>query len=250
LRVFFTELKRAALSPGFLAAAAGTAAAGLIGGRDTAVMLARGGAWESMGEMWEQLMFAAMYSNIFLLVLPILSTLPYTGAFADDLNSQFIRTYLPRAGRRRYLISRTAATALSGGMAVTLGVLMLMLAYIVAFPPLGLSEAGIEMMPTLFSLFQAIVLVFLNAGLWALIGGVAAAIMRNKYIAYACPFILYYVATSFQQRYSKTAHFLSPREWIMPGHTDWYVIFGMVVGLCAVVGVALALLMKWRLKNA
>lgn len=249
MRVFLTELKRAFTSPGFFAAIAILTLAGVIGGRETAMSFAHGGALESLGETWEQLMFVAIFSNIFLLVLPILSSLPYTGAFADDVNSKFARFYLPRAGRRRYLVSRTAATALSGGVAVTLGVLLLMVIYIIAFPPLSLVAAGVEIMPKMFSLFQAVVLLFLNACLWALIGGIAATIMRNKYIAYASPFILYYVATSFQQRYYQASYLFSPQEWIMPGHTNWFITFGVVIGLCVVASVAYHLLMKWRLKN-
>jgi hypothetical protein len=210
---------------------------------------ANGGMEVAMGEAWEQLIFNAIYSNLFLLMIPILCTLPYTGAFADDINSRFVRVYLPRAGRLRYLASRTAAVALSGGIAVTLGVIALMLIYIIVFPPLGLAKAGVAMVGTMFSLFQAIVLVFLNACFWAMVGGMAAAVIRNKYIAYACPFILYYVASSFQQRFYGAHYVLSPQEWIMPGHTNWYLIFSMVIGLCAVASAALLLLMKWRLKN-
>ena len=248
MRVFITDIKRAFTSPGFFAAITISTLAGLIGGRDTTVMLAHGGALEAMGEVWEQIMFAAMYSQIFLLVLPILCSLPHTGAFADEINSKFARLYLPRAGRWRYLVSRTISTALSGGIAITLGVLLLMVIYIIAFPPLGLAQAGVDIIPKLFTLFQAVVLLFFNACLWALIGGIAAAVMRNKYIAYASPFILYYVATSFQQRYYQSSYLASPQEWIMPGHTNWYITFGVVIGLCIVASVTYHLLMKWRLK--
>lgn len=51
---------------------------------------------------------------------------------------------------------------------------------------------------------------FLNGAFWALVGGLAAVITKNRYMSYAVPFILYYVLTVFQERYYQKAFFMNP----------------------------------------
>lgn len=72
---------------------------------------------------------------------------------------------------------------------------------------------------------------FLNGAFWALVGGSAAVITKNRYMSYAVPFILYYVLTVFQERYYQKVFFLSPRYWATPVYyNDSFCISVLAVG--------------------
>ena len=57
---------------------------------------------------------------------------------------------------------------------------------------------------------------FLSSGLWALVGMTASTWMESRYIAYAAPFVLYYVLIMLYERYFPTFYVLDPRAWLLP----------------------------------
>ena len=59
-------------------------------------------------------------------------------------------------------------------------------------------------------------LLFLNGGLWAIIGMTMSTIMESKYIAYASPFIVYYLLVILYERYFPNAWLLYPKNWLDP----------------------------------
>ena len=59
-------------------------------------------------------------------------------------------------------------------------------------------------------------LLFLNGGLWAVIGMTMSSIMESKYIAYASPFVMYYMLVIINERYFPDAYLIYPREWLVP----------------------------------
>ena len=69
------------------------------------------------------LILSALSSQPMALALPILCALPYTAAFLDDVKSGFIKAYLPRTTVAGYITSRALACAVSGGLALSLGIL-------------------------------------------------------------------------------------------------------------------------------
>ena len=250
MKVFITELKRALSSLGFWVGMTGSVIAGFWGGFE--FMKIAKGSMETFGEISVQAAYNAMYSNLFMMVIPILCTLPFATSFVDELNSRFIRGYLPRAGRKRYLISKSAATALSGGISVFGGLIILLLIYTILFPPSGVEQAGAMLDEYGFTYaiyFKCALLVLLGGCLWSLVGGIWAAATRNPYMAYACPFIIYYVLSSFQQRYFKAYYILNPQEWIMPGHIELAQAYTYASILLIAAGVTYAILMKRRLRD-
>lgn len=250
MKVLLTELKRAFFSPGFLAAIAGAVVAGFLGGYEFMKIALGGLAMEAVGEISVQVTYTSMYSNLFVLVIPILCTLPGAASFMEDTDSRFIREYLPRAGRMKYLISKTTATALSGGASVFGGLMAMLLIFSIMFPPLGIEQTGMlsnDYTITYYNFFRCSLLVLLNGCLWSLVGGVTAAATLNKYMAYACPFILYYVISIFQERYFKTYWIFNPKEWIMPGHIELLQAFLCSAAAIAVLSIIYCLLMKRRL---
>ena len=59
-------------------------------------------------------------------------------------------------------------------------------------------------------------LLFLNGGLWAVMGMTMSTIMESKYIAYASPFIVYYLLVILYERYFPNAWLLYPKNWLDP----------------------------------
>jgi hypothetical protein len=247
MKVLKAELKRAFGSMGFWVGTAGTVIAGFAGGFDAASQAATGALNPAMGPAALQVVQMALISDLFVLTVPILCTLAYAASFVEEKKSRYIHFYLPRAGRKSYLFSKISATALSGGAAVFLGAHILLLIYAASFR--DSSGSGGEYALTYGTLLMHMTLLFINGCLWALIGGIAAAATKNKYMAYACPFIFFYVLTSFQKRYYGDLLLLSPHEWIYPKNIAWAAAYPAVLLAFAAAFAGYFLLMKWRLRD-
>ena len=55
-----------------------------------------------------------------------------------------------------------------------------------------------------------------NGGLWAVVGMTMSTVMESKYIAYASPFIVYYLLVILYERYFPNAWPLYPKNWLNP----------------------------------
>ena len=62
-----------------------------------------------------------------------------------------------------------------------------------------------------------IMLMFCNGGLWAVIGITISSLMESKYVAYASPFVIYYLLVILCERYIPEAYLLYPPNWTNPG---------------------------------
>ena len=68
------------------------------------------------------------------------------------------------------------------------------------------------------ALLENILILCLNGMLYALTGGLVGAITKNRYMAYAAPFIFYYVVSTLAEAYLKN-RWISPKEWMIPQQT-------------------------------
>lgn len=110
-------------------------------------------------------------------------------------------------------MAKGAACALSGGVAVALGILLGYGLFALVFLPREVyvdyvvpSRTGeILLKTTLF---------FLQGGCWALVGMLLSSIADSVYMAYAGPFILYYVLIILQERYLKKLTLLNPQSYL------------------------------------
>lgn len=219
-----------------------------------------------------QLVLSALQSDVVLLVLPILCALPFTTAFVDDHKSKYLREYLPRAGKRQYFLSRTLSTALSGGLTLFLGIMLLCFAFLLLFTPMELvpppmedMAGGMAMMNggqeaidvadqlTFVDLMGRAFLFFLSGALWSVVGGFFATITMSKYMAYASPFIFYYVLVILSQRYFMEVYVLNPQEWLNPTEMWGEGIWGaalLVTEVLVLMCIAYNFLMRRRAKDA
>lgn len=222
VNVFRIEIARAFGSRGFLVGVAGFALCALLG---AAQQISEGLSAESFlppGSALECVL-RALRSGFLAAALPVLASMPYSASFVEERQGRFLRSYLPRCGRRVWLASRVGATALVGGgtalagSAVTIGAILLIMLPCELRPDPLAPEDTLNLVQTLGGQLTAqITLLALAAMLWAVTGSAAAALSMNRYLALAAPFILYYVLVIISTRYFPQLEALNPKLWMQP----------------------------------
>lgn len=161
-----------------------------------------------------ELISDALSSDMLSAFLPALAAIPLSAVYLEDMKSKVSRFFLIRDSYSGYLLGNCVICWLCGGGAVLLGALsawgitttiFLPLEYLVNNPP----ELGIH-------IAEQLTLLFLNGGLWAVVGMTMSTIMESKYIAYASPFIVYYLLVILYERYFPKAWLLYPKNWLDP----------------------------------
>jgi hypothetical protein len=247
--IFKTELRRAVLSREFCIAVIGATCAALAGSWSIMSDALGGAIMERMGEISIQVSYSGMFSRVCFLVFPIICTLPFSASFVEDMESRFLRAYMLRTTRAKYIRSKIAATAIAGGLAIAAGMCLLLIIFSIVFPPLGVMPYANPQGYSYGIYFIGVLLVSLGGATWALFGGFASAALRNRYLAYAMPFILYYVLVVFQERYWSSSYALSPREWVYPEHLHIAAAFLMSGGAIAACAAGYAFIMRRRITD-
>ena len=181
------------------------------------------------------------------LVLPIFCALPCAAVFVDDLKCGFIKEYLPRTTVRGYISQCVCSNVLCGGAAPVAGIF---LAYVVSAALLiPLEEAG-KAASGLIELLPSCGLYFLSGALWAVTGLAVSSFTRSRYMAYAAPFIIYYLLIILHERYFTELYVLYPKEWLEPTQAwgGWGAAI-LVVLLTALGGVVFAAQARRRLEK-
>ena len=154
---------------------------------------------------------SALRSDTAIPFIPMAAVLPFAGSFVDDVKSKFARLFCIRSGWTGYLGSRLVVCFLSGALAVVCGAILAWgMAAMLLMPRMeaGEVERGI--------LTEALWLYALSGGFWAVVGLGLSTLMESKYIAYASPFVLYYLLVILHERYTPALYVLDPAEWISP----------------------------------
>lgn len=272
MNYFMTDIKRALTSWGFIAAITGTAIVLFFGSFEGLLPVMQ----NAMGQQGipagfhDQVILGALQSNVMLFCVPILAGLPYTAAFVDDYKCGYLKEYLPRSGVEPYVRGKALASGLSGGLALFAGILLTYIIFALVFTPMeivpqipdqaaagGIAMAGSAQQmqqPSLFPQVLSGALLFFLAGcFWSLVGALFAALTMSRYMAYAFPFILYYVLVILCTRYFTGIAILNPQEWTNPT-ADWPGgMWGMALflgELIAAISVAYTISIKRRLADA
>lgn len=197
-----------------------------------------------------ELVLNALSGSAMTLAFPILAALPYTAAIADDVKSGFLKEYLPRTTVRRYLSGKVIACAVSGGLALVFGMLLAWGALALAFlpkeaAPVVMKAADGSVLPVSVSpIWGKFLSYFASGALWATVGMLFANLTGSKYMAYASPFVLYYVLIILYERYFSDLYVLYPKEWLSPSGVWQYGAAGalLIVGELTVILALLAAL--------
>jgi len=226
-----SNIRQAVFSRGFLIALMGTALVILFSSMEGIIEAFRAEGLQPNG-FHSTLVLSALSSDGMRLALPILCALPYTACFVDDVKSGFIKQYLHRITVRDYLLGKLAACALSGGLALVGGMLLAYGLSALAFTPMELALMEDEVAQPYFAeLLTRALLFFCSGAFWAVIGMTLATLTHSRYMAYASPFIFYYVLIILYERYFDTLYVLYPKEWTDP--SDFWVMgnFGVILFL-------------------
>lgn len=165
----------------------------------------------------DMLITSALKADGMTLALPILAALPFTTCFVDDMKSGYVKEYLPRTTRKRYLWGKSIACAVSGGLVLAVGILAAYIISALLFSPMEAALAKGTEAPAYFGeLMGKVLLFFCSGAFWSIIGLAFATLTNSKYMAYASPFVIYYVLIILYERYFNKLYVLYPKEWTNP----------------------------------
>ena len=200
-----------------------------------------------------QLILSALSTDWVTMAISILCTLPFTAAFVDDIKSGYIKQYLHRSGANRYIRGKLIACGLSGGLVLLFGILLAYALSALVFTPMELALTKEEIAQPYFAkMILVSFTLFLSGAFWSLVGFTFAALTMSKYMAYASPFILYYVLIILHERYFETLYVFYPKEWLFPSDAWVMGSFGVILllaELTAIVSLAFTHVAKRRLAN-
>lgn len=246
-----SDIKRAIATKSFLFATVGMVVMIVIASLST-ILVQMGKPTPLPNGFHGKLILDSLSSEDVTLVIPILCTLPFTSAFVDDVKSGFIKQCLPKAGIKSYIKGKLVACGLSGGLVLFLGIVISYGLAALIFTPMELALAKNQTAQPYFAqVLMAAATLFLSGVFWSLVGFTFAALTMSKYMAYASPFIMYYVMIILHERYFEELYVFYPKEWLFP--KGWIMgSFGVILllaELTAVVCLAFVIIAKRRLRN-
>lgn len=249
--VIRSDLRRAILSRRFLIGLLGMVAIIAFASIENILKTFANGS-QPLAGYHTQLVLDMLTSDAVALATPIICALPFTPAFVEDMQSGFIKQFLPRSGVKSYICGKLIACALSGGLVLAVGIALAALLSTAIFLPLETPFQGLLPDADLPVLLEKIGIFFLSGMFWSLLGFTLASITRSRYIAYASPFILYYVLIILCERYFGSLYYLYPREWLNPSHfwlKDNWGLFFFLLSLIAGVSLAFATFARRQLNG-
>lgn len=156
----------------------------------------------------------ALQSNSVIFFVPILAALPFSAEYIDAVKSKFSRYFLIRTSFSTYLTSNILTGFFCGGGIIMVGIsLAWCTSALLLFP---IEQAAEDLSNPISSLLCISGLLYLNGGLWAVVGMAMSTFMESKYIAYASPFVIYYLLVILCERYFPDAYLLYPPNWTKP----------------------------------
>ena len=158
--------------------------------------------------------YLALHTDALTYVLPIACTLAASGMYIEDLQSGTLYYSILRTTKKRYYTSKILSCITFGILTVLATVLLLMVAFMLMFPTDKMEIQNFQM-ESLVYLCKRTVILCMNSSLYALLGGAIAGTFNNRYMAYAAPFILYYVISTLFQAYLSDYPLLNPKEWML-----------------------------------
>ena len=229
------EFKRGICSVGFYLSVVLLIIAGLLNTGDTLEYIRGMGLPE--GEVrCLALLFHTMWSEALCYLIPIVSTLALSGSYLEDVQSGLLKYILIRTEKNQYLWSKVLTCALFGALTVLLALVFMLVGFMIVYP-INTVEIGYLKMQTVryyTDLFGRAAVLVLNGSFYASLGGVIGTITNNKYMAYAAPFIFYYVVSTLFSAYLSDYPLLNPEEWLMMNLSSIFIVMGIVLVLNSV----------------
>lgn len=204
-------------------------------------------------DFYNQFILGALKSDAMILSLPIICALPFTVSFVEDIKSGFIKSYLHRITVREYIVSKVVTCAISGGLVLVLGAILSYASVVFIFSPMCAPPVeGAQTAPFVQPFVIKLILFFVSGSLWSLVGMTAASATNSKHMAYAFPFIVYYLLIILKERYFPNMYVIYPKEWLLAAQGWILGDFGMILIILefiSIVSVLFVIVAKRRLKS-
>ncbi|WP_346871252.1 hypothetical protein [Clostridium sp. UBA5119] len=139
-------------------------------------------------------------SNIFIMLIPILSAISYSDSYLEDVNSGFLKNVLSRCSKRKYLQSKFLANFIISGITISIPLLIELLLLLATQPnikperlynAIHIGSLNLDMylnQPLLYTLIW-IFISFMFAGVISSISLGFSIVIRNKFVVLIAPFI-------------------------------------------------------------
>jgi hypothetical protein len=178
-----------------------------------------------------EIIFRALRSDIVLTVVPIICTLPYTASFLDEYTSGYIKIYIMKTHKEDYVRGKVLAAAISGGLTMAVSVCIVTVLAALIYRPMEIASE--QAVSPILNLIIKTTVFFLSGCLWSSVGMLLANVSLSKYMAYASPFVIYYVLVILAERYFRSVYVINPKEWLTmenfwPGG-DWGVMLLLIL---------------------
>lgn len=211
MRCAAAEIKRAATGRAFLYAAGAAWLCVLAGAFSSVFKILESGLC-AFGEH-RTVFLRALNGDAILFGLPIIAAAPFAASFAEDVKSGFSKLCLARTSKGSYIAGKGLAAGLSGGLAAALGLAAAYLTLFLLLSPFEYrgGQAPPQVIPKILT---GLLTFFLCGCFWAEVGLCASALTVNVHLAYASPFIAYYLLIILQERYLRAELMLNPRNWL------------------------------------
>ncbi len=160
----------------------------------------------------------ALCSKTVCYLVPVAAVLPWSDSFLAEYQGGFLKSSLPRMGRRGYVENKIIAVALSGCLVWLLaGVLALFFVFLLFFP---MEQQGTFAMAAAWQLLEVLLRIGLLGAIFASLGGICGVLGGSAYLAFGFPFVGYYFCIILPERYFPDALWLYPPQWIT-GAARW-----------------------------
>lgn len=212
-----SEIKRAFIGRAFMLTLLGALICVLAGAFGDVVNICKNGIC-GFGEH-RTVLLRALESDVLLFAVPILAPIPFSVSFADDVKTGFIKSYLTRTSVDSYLSGKGLGVCLSGGLSISLGITVAFFALFLMLSPCEYIESQ-NAYPTITKLLARLLPFFLSGCFFSVMGLIASSLTLNAHLAYASPFIGYYLLVILQERYLRTDFMVNPKNWLTQSG-DW-----------------------------
>lgn len=184
-------------------------------------------------------------TETFAYVLPIACTFAVSGMFTEDMQSRMLYYSILRTTKKRYYTSKIFSCVLIGFLTVLVTSLLLLIILGILFPPKQ-SEIQTFQTDSLVYLCKTIVILGANSSFYALLGGIISVFSNNRYMAYASPFILYYVISTLLNAYLSDYPILNPEEWMLLRISSEGQVMAILLAANLMAGIGYLIMMERR----
>lgn len=169
----------------------------------------------------------AMQSYWYYMIFPLLAVMPFAGTFYDDLRSGYIKSVLLRCSRKKYFTGKGIAVFLSGGVSVTVPLVLSFILTATQMPALrpdpytAIGPATSYFGSTLYYLhplmYTMVYLLFdfCMGGILAVGAMLLCYRVSNKFVALLIPYALYYALYCLGGIFDTNVY--SPNLFLIPG---------------------------------